>query len=679
MTSRLFLCLAVLLPLSALAQPATGERPVARVSSPDGSLEVAVTTDPEGRASYSVSRSGRAVIAPSRLGIMLTDAPKLERNLDLVEQRTRSHDETWEQPWGERRFVRDRHNELRVTFAERAGARRRFDVLFRAFDDGIGFRYDFPAQAELRQLNIADELTEFVLADPATAWWIPAQEWNRKEYVYQRTPLAEVGFAQTPFTLRTDDGLHLALHEAALIDYSAMNLMRVEGRRLRAMLFPGTGTAKVQRAAPFATPWRVLLVSDDAAGLAESDLVLNLNAPNALGDVSWVKPMKYLGIWWEMHLDTKSWGSGPKHGATTAEAIRYIDFAAEHGIGGLLVEGWNLGWDGDWFANGEEFSFTEAYPDFDIERVAAHAQAKGVRLIGHHETSGHAAHYEDQLEDALDLYERLGVAAIKTGYVADGGQAKVRDADGALRLAWHEGQAMSRHHVHVITEAAKRRISINPHEPIKDSGLRRTYPNWVTREGARGMEYNAWGEPGNPPGHEATLVFTRMLDGPFDFTPGVFSMQTRSGGRIATTLAKQLALYVVIYSPLQMAIDLPENYEADLPAFRFIEDVPVDWEDSRVLAGEIGEYVAIARRERGGDDWYLGAVTDDEPREVEVALSFLEPGRGYTAQVYRDGPDAGWRSEQSDIVIEQRTVTAADTLSLALASGGGQAIRFVAD
>lgn len=675
MLQRFAFMLALWLP-SALLLAQDGA--AARVASPDGRITVELTTDHDGRARYSVARDGKPVIVSSQLGFLFTDVTKLDRNLRIVSQTVRSHDETWEQPWGERRYVRDHHNELRLGLVETSGEQRRFDVVVRVFDDGLGFRYDFPAQAALPQIDIAEELTEFTLADDATAWWIPALEWNRKEYVYKRTPLAEVGFAQTPITLRRADGLHIAFHEAALLDYSAMNLVRVEDRRFRASLFPGTGGAKVSRAAPFATPWRVVLLADDAAGLATSDLVLNLNPPNALGDVSWVKPMKYLGIWWEMHLDTKSWGSGPTHGATTEEAIRYLDFAAEHGFGGVLVEGWNLGWDGDWFANGEEFSFTETYPDFDIEQVTAHARDRGVALIGHHETSGHAAHYEDQLADALDLYERLGVAAIKTGYVADGGQAKVRDSDGAIRYAWHEGQAMANHHIRVVTEAAKRRISINPHEPIKDSGLRRTYPNWVTREGARGMEYNAWGQPPNPPGHEATLVFTRMLDGPFDFTPGLFSMRSRHGDRVATTLAKQLALYVVLYSPLQMAIDLPEEYEARPEAFQFIKDVPADWHDSRVLNGEVGEYVTFARKDRNSDDWYLGAVTDDDARVLRVALDFLDPGRSYTAQVYRDGPDAGWQADQTAIVIEQRAVTSADALTLALAPGGGQAIRFVA-
>ena len=661
-------------PMAVFAQSAAP----ARVASPDGRLVVEVSTDGEGRPSWRAERDGKPLVAPSRLGMLFVDAPKFERRLAIAGQRAGSADATWELPWGERRVVRDRHNELRVTLAETQAPRRRFDVVFRVFDDGLGFRYDIPAQPGLARLEIADELTEFVVAPEATAWWLPALEWNREEYLYQRTPLAEVGRAQTPITLRAADGTHLAVHEAALVDYPAMNLVRVDGHRLRADLTPGTGAARASVAAPFATPWRVLLVADSAAQLASSDLVLNLNEPNALGDVSWVRPMKYVGIWWEMHLGTHTWASGAQHGATTERALRIVDFAADHGIDGVLIEGWNEGWDGDWFGNGEDFDFTRPYPDFDLERVAGHARARGVRLIGHHETSGHAAHYESQLGDAFDLYRRLGVDAVKTGYVADGGQAKVRDEDGRLRYAWHESQAMVNHHDRVVREAAKRRIAVNPHEPVKDTGLRRTWPNLVTREGARGMEYNAWGLPGNPPEHEATLVFTRMLGGPMDFTPGIFSMRTRSGEPMATTLAKQLALYVVLYSPLQMAADLPEHYEANLPAFRFIQDVPVDWEDSRAIAGEVGEFVVFARRDRRSDDWYLGAVTDAQARTLRAPLDFLEPGRPYTAQVYRDGPGAGWQADQTDLVIESREVAAGDTLELRLAPGGGQAIRFVA-
>lgn len=686
MSNRLFALTALLLlsitvsPLVSVtvsAAPSPPAPPVFSIASPDGRLAASITTDNEGRPSYRVDRNGAPVISPSRLGFILLDAPKFERNLVVSNPRTRSFDERWEQPWGERRYIRNRYNELRVTLTEKARPLRSFDVVFRVYDDGLGFRYEFPDQTALKQVRIAEELTEFDIAGDATAWWIPAGEWNREEYLYNRTPLQQVGDAQTPITLRRQDGLHVSIHEAALVDYSGMNLTRVEARRLKADLTPGIGSGKVVRSAPFHTPWRTLQISDDAAGLAMSHLILNLNEPNQLGDVSWVKPMKYVGVWWEMHLDRKSWASGAKHGATNENVRRHIDFAAEHGFGGVLVEGWNVGWDGDWFGNGEEFSFTESYPDFDLKELTAYAKAKGVQLIGHHETSGHAAHYESQLDAAFDLYQRVGIHAVKTGYVADAGQAKVIGSDGKLHYAWHEGQDMARHHLKVVTEAAKRQIAVNPHEPVKDSGLRRTYPNWITREGARGMEFSAWGNPGNPPEHEANLVFTRLLAGPMDYTPGIFGTRTRPGSQVATTWAKQLALYVVIYSPLQMAADLLDNYEANPAPFQFIKDVPVDWADTVVLNGEVGDYVTIARKDRHSDNWYLGAVSDDQARTLPVALSFLDAGRRYSAQIYRDGERADWQSTPEDIVIEERQVSSTDTLTLRLAPGGGQAIRFI--
>lgn len=650
----------------------------AKIASPDNVLSVEVTTDGDGRPSYAVSRLGKPVIAPSRLGFILVDAPKLERNLALAGEATKTFDETWEQPWGERRFVRNRYNELRVTLAEKNGLQRRFDVVFRVYDDGVGFRYEFPDQANLKTVKIGEELTEFTLSDPATVWWIPAYEWNREEYLYNRTRAEEVGDAQTPMTVRTDDGLHIAFHEAALVDYSGMNLTRVEGRRFKANLTPGSGGPKVERTAPFPTPWRTMQIADTAGGLVTSNLILNLNEPNKLGDVSWIKPMKYVGVWWEMHLDKKSWASGAKHGATTENAMKHIDFAAKHGLGGVLVEGWNVGWDGDWFGNGQDFSFTEAYPDFDIKRVTDHAREKGVVLIGHHETSANAAHYEGQMEAGFDLYKRLGVTAVKTGYVADAGQAKVAGLDGKVHFAWHEGQDMARHHLKVVTEAAERQIAINAHEPIKDTGLRRTYPNWISREGARGMEFSAWGQPGNPPEHETNLIFTRMLAGPMDYTPGIFGMKTKSPDGVATTWAKQLALYVTLYSPIQMAADLLENYEANPKPFKFIEDVPTDWSETLVLNGEIGDFVTIARKDRKSDDWYLGAISDEEGRVLTAPLGFLEPGRRYKAQIYRDGDKADWKTAPQDIVIEEREVTSSDVLTLRLAPGGGQAIRFMA-
>ncbi len=650
---------------------------VASVASPGGVLKVELDVH-EGRLAYRVLRFGEPVIDDSRLGFRLRGAEKIERNLALTAQSASRFDQTWEQPWGESRHVRNHYNQLRASFQETLGARRAFDVVFRVHDDGIGFRYEFPEQEGLSELVIDDELTEFAIAEPATAWWIPAGEWNRYEYLYNRTPLAEVTQAHTPLTLRTQDGLHIALHEAALVDYAGMWLRRVEGQRLRAQLSPASEGWKVRRALPFNTPWRTLQIADSAAALyASSDLILNLNEPNALGDVSWFEPHKYIGIWWSLHLETESWATGAKHGATTANTRRYIDFAAEHGFRGVLVEGWNPGWDGQWFGNGYDFDFTKATPDFDIEGLAAYAASKGVHLIGHHETGCAVSHYEDRMEAAFAMNARLGIDAVKTGYVCDAGQIERRAEDGRVVREWHDGQWNSNHHLRVLQAAARHRVAINAHEPIKDTGLRRTYPNGVSREGARGMEYGAWGNPTNPPEHEVNLVFTRMLSGPMDYTPGILSLQGR-GQAIQTTLAKQLALYVVLYSPIQMAADLPENYRKHMQAFQFIKDVPADWAYTRVLNGEVGDYVTIARQDRDSQDWYLGAITDENGRLLRVPLSFLDPGRSYTAQVYRDGDGAHWEDAPFEFVRETRQVTSADTLDLRLAAGGGQAIRFIA-
>jgi alpha-glucosidase len=660
---------------SALEPPKKPEV-LASITSPGGILRIDVGLD-ENRASYAVSRLGEDVILPSRLGFLLRNTEKLDRNLELVAQSTRDFDETWEQPWGENRLVRNRYRELRVTFRETQRFKRAFDAVFRAFDDGIGFRYEFPDQPNLRDVVIDDELTEFHVARGGTAWWIPAGEWNRYEYLYNTTPIAEVGQVHTPVTMRLDGGLHLAFHEAALVDYSSMWLRRVEGGRFRAQLAPASEGWKVRRQAPFHTPWRTIRIADSAAALYASNLELNLNEPNALGDVSWVVPAKYVGIWWEMHLDQSTWATGRKHGATTRNAKRYIDFAADHGFRGVLIEGWNVGWEGQWFGDGNDFDFTRATPDFDLEAVAAHARERGVRLVGHHETGGAVSHYDRQLGAALDLYARLGIDQVKTGYVADAGQAERNDGDGVVRREWHDGQWMVNHHLRVVREAAKRRIAINAHEPIKDTGLRRTYPNWIAREGARGMEYAAWGKPKNPPEHELNLLFTRMLSGPMDYTPGIVSLVGQKKTPIPSTLARQLALYVVIYSPVQMVADLPEHYAKQPQALQFIKDVAVDWEDTRVLHGEVGDYATVVRRARGGDAWFLGSLTDEHGRVLDVPLDFLAPGRRYVAEIYRDGEGAHYRSNRFAFATERREVGAGDTLRLVLAPGGGQAIRFV--
>jgi alpha-glucosidase len=473
-----------------------------------------------------------------------------------------------------------------------------------------------------------------------------------------------------------DDGTHLSIHEAALVDYSGMNVARVEATLLKAVLTPSSTGPKVSRTGEFTTPWRMITIAPDAPSLyAARNLILNLNEPNKLGDVSWVIPRKYVGIWWGMHLDTQSWASGPKHGATTANALKLIDFAAANGISGMLVEGWNVGWDGDWFANGWDFSFTQPYPDFDLPRVAAYARQKGVHIIGHHETSANIAHYEGQVGAGFDYFRSLGIDAVKTGYVSDAGGVQARGADGQIHYEWHEGQVMARHHLKVVTEAAKRHIMINAHEPIKDTGLRRTYPNWISREGQRGMEYNAWGVPKNPPHYDTELFFTRLLAGPMDYTPGIVSLKGRGDTDILSTVARQLALYVVVYSPVAMAADLQENYEANPTAFKFIREVPVDWDETRVLAGTIGDEVIVARKDRKSADWYVGGVTDEQARDTIVRLDFLPEGRRYQATIYRDGPTAEAGPKGKDMVVESRAVRRGDTISLRMAPGGGFAIR----
>ena len=659
-------------------------------TSPDGQITLTVSDD-GGMANYALTYRGEAVIAPSQLGLLFRDHHGFDSKLAITGSARAASDSTWEQPWGERRVMRDNHRELAVTFSASQGPARSMTVRFRLFNDGAGFRYELAEQDGLQgEVNITEELTQFAVGAETQAWWIPSGLFNRYEYLYRNAPAGEVETAHTPITFRKANGVHFSIHEAALVDYSGMSLQQQRPGTLKARLSPRSDGALVRTAAPFHTPWRTIQIAPDAKGLINSGLILNLNEPNKLGDVSWVEPGKYVGIWWAMHINERSWGHDGVHGATTEETKRYIDFAAQHGFNGVLVEGWNVGWDGDWFYNGALFRFTESFPDFDLAELGAYARDKGVRIIGHHETSGNITNYENQMEAAFDLYQSVGVATVKTGYVADAGRIARIDENGIPRYEWHDGQIMVDHHLRVVREAAKRHIAINPHEPVKDTGLRRTYPNWVSREGARGMEYNAWGSPPNPPSHEATLAFTRMLSGPMDFTPGIFDLRHNSRAPVRadiprhdpanypqTTLAKQLALYVVLYSPIQMAADLPENYEKHMDAFQFIKDVPTDWEESVALDGAVGEFVAIARKARGSEEWFLGALTDETSREMKLELDFLDPGRSYLAQIYRDGDKADWQTNPYDIAIFEQRVRAGETLTLPLASSGGAAIRFV--
>ncbi len=653
-------------------------QPSLRVASPDGKNVVTVSVR-QGTLSYSLDREGKSLLLPSRLGFEFRGAPPLGDSVRIVDSARTRVDETWTQPWGEVARVRDQHNELRVTAEETTSLHRRLVVAFRAFDDGVAFRYELPKQGGLGDFEIMDERTEFTFAANARAWWIPSNKprLDRSEFLYAASPLSTLDSIQTPVTLELGDG-HTAvvIHEADLVDYPRMFLAGhgMENNSLRAALAPMADGVKARGRTPFQTPWRTIQVASSVKELAPSLLGLKLNPPSAIANTSWIKPMKYVGIWWGMHMNIWTWSSGPKHGATTENTKRYIDFAAKNGFGGVLVEGWNVGWDGDWVANRNAFSFTKPYPDYDLPRVAAYAKQKGVKLIVHNETSGGLANYERQLDSAYTLYRSLGVDAIKTGYVADtmGGNHS------------HYSQVAVRHHRKVIETAAKYGIMVDAHEPIHDTGERRTWPNMMSREGARGQEYNAWSsDGGNPPEHETILFFTRLLSGPMDFTPGIFDIQeTRGAGRprrldeprVRTTLAKQLALYVVLYSPVQMAADLIENYEGQ-PAFKFIKDVAVDWDTTRVIEGKIGDYVVVARRERNAQNWYIGAITDEDGRTFDVPLTFLTRGKKYVAEIYADGPGTNWATNPLPVAISSKPVDSTSRLRIVLAPGGGQAVR----
>jgi alpha-glucosidase len=652
---------------------------VETVASPNGKIELTFALR-DGVPEYSIRRNGNELIRESRLGFQLADAPALDGNFAVASVDRDSRNETWIQPWGEKKEILNSYRELRVRLVQQDNLARELVIVFRVFDDGVGFRYEWPDQPNLKQFNISDELTEFAFAEDASAWWIPAYGSNHYEYLFKKSKISELEKVHTPLTIEMSDGVCLSIHEAALVDFASMTLANAGNLKLKADLAPWSDGIRVRARTPFRSPWRTIQIGDNAGDLITSYLILNLNEPCKLDDVSWIKPGKFAGVWWEMHLARKTWGSGEKHGATTEHTKKLIDFAAANGISGVLAEGWNQGWDGDWIKNGDSFSFTKPYPDFDIQEVASYAKSKGVYLIGHNETAGSVPNYERQLDDAFSMYERLGLGGVKTGYVNFGQGLKRIDDQGKNVLEWHYGQYMVRHYQHVTDEAAKHHLMLDVHEPIKPTGLRRTYPNLMSGEGARGQEYNAWSDDGgNPPEHDTILPFTRFLAGPMDFTPGIFHLvyhEDRPRNRVNTTLAKQLALYVVYYSPLQMVPDLPENYEAHMDAFKFIRDVPTDWDDTRILNAKIGDYVTTVRKQRDADDWYLGSITDENGRTLQAPLSFLDRDRKYVAEIYRDADNADWQSNPEAYTIEKRNVDANTVLSLRLAPGGGEAIRF---
>jgi len=661
----------------------------ARTSSPDGKNVISIRSE-EGRLLYNIKRGDVDVLSDSRLGLRFLAQHGLDVDLRIISVEASESDSTWEQPWGERRIVRDNHSELLIR-AERVKPNLKFNIRVKAFNDGIGFRYEVPKQQALDTVSITQELTDFNIGSDTTSWTIPARMYNRYEYLYSERPVRELQMVHTPATFRKKNGVHLSIHEAALVDYSAMSLQQQRDGILQADLTPRADGILVKTETPFKTPWRTVQIADEATGLINSDLIINLNEPNKLGDVSWFEPGKYAGIWWEQHIREGTWGNteGPvnHHAATTQSTKDKMDFAAENGFTGVLVEGWNVGWDGDWYDNGDVFSFTESYPDFDIDEVARYGRAVGTRLIGHHETSGNITNYENQLEAALDLMMANDVRVIKTGYVADAGNIKRVDDNGIAQYEFHDSQAMVEHHLKVVKRAAEHKIAINAHEPVKDTGLRRTYPNWVSREGAKGQEFNAWSIPPNGPEHVLNLLYTRMLSGPMDYTAGAFNLRPNkmpavakdllrhdSRSRVEHTLAKELSLYVAIYSPIQMVVDLERNYEAYPEAFQFIKDVPTDWEQSIALDGEVGDYAIIAREDRNSEDWYVAALTNADARELTVDLNFLDEGV-YEAQVYRDGVNADYEINPYDIVVETKPVSASDKLTFSLGRSGGVAIR----
>ncbi|WP_142456101.1 glycoside hydrolase family 97 protein [Gracilimonas mengyeensis] len=634
-------------------------------TSPDEKITVEVNRTNEGGLTYSAAYQETEIIKPSALGIEFMDSTVYAGDIEILHFEKSSTDETWEQPWGEKRLIRNHYNEYKL---ETVAGGHQLNIYFRLFNDGVAFRYEIPEQENLDSLNIKKEKTEFIFADNYPAWWIPAYMPDRYEYLYKKSPINELEVVHTPLTLELNDSLYVSIHEAALTDYASMVLRQSGTNTLHGELVPWSDGIAVKGSAPVTSSWRTIHITQTPGELLTSSMILNLNEPNKLEDTSWIKPGKYIGIWWGMHIDKYTWGSGERHGATTEITKKYIDFAAEHGFDGVLVEGWNIGWDGDWVNNLDAFNFTQPYPDFDIEALTEYAREKGVGLIGHHETSAGVTNYENQLEDAFQFYEDLGISRVKTGYVGP-------KLDGK---EWHHGQFGVRHYRKVVETAAKHHVMVNAHEPIKDTGIRRTYPNMMTREGARGMEFNAWSaDGGNPPEHTTILPFTRLVGGPMDFTPGVFELEipSKPNNRVNTTLAKQLALYVVIYSPLHMASDLPENYEGE-PAFQFIKDVPTDWEDTKVLQSKIGDHITVVRKDRNSEDWYLGSITDENSRTFEIDLSFLEKGVTYKAEMYQDGEEANYQSNPAAIKIASKEVTAEDTLTIDLAPGGGMAVRF---
>ena len=691
--------------------------------SPDGELELRFSLSDKGEPTYALDYKGRAVVLPSRMGLELRgDAPALEFGAEIqkggygepvslydgFEQcgAVRSEfDETWQPVWGEESSIRNRYNELAITLRQPQSGRQMV-VRFRLYDEGVGFRYEFPEQEAMTYFTIREERTQFAMTGDHTAFWIPG-DYDTQEYDYTESKLSEIrqlmqqaitpNSSQTPFSptgvqtalqLKSDDGLYINIHEAALVDYPCMHLDLDDERMVfTSHLTPDAQGWKGYMQTPCHTPWRTVMVTDDAREILASRLILNLNEPCAIEDTSWIKPVKYVGVWWEMITGKSDWAytqelpsvhlgvtdyaavkpSG-RHAANNENVRRYIDFAAEHGFDQVLVEGWNVGWE-DWFGHTKDyvFDFVTPYPDFDIEALNNYAHEKGVRLMMHHETSSSVRNYERHLEAAYDLMNRHGYNAVKSGYVGDI----------LPRGEHHYGQWMVNHYLYAVQEAARHHIMVNAHEAVRPTGLCRTWPNLIGNESARGTEYQAFG--GTKPMHVTLLPFTRLQGGPMDYTPGIFSMEVSklnpaNNSHVNATIANQLALYVTLYSPLQMAADVPEHYEQYMDAFRFIKEVAVDWDESRYLLAEPGDLIVIARRAKGTAEWFVGGVTDENRRTAEFSFDFLDPEKSYVATLYADAPDADYRTNPEAYTIRTGKVTAKSKLKVEMAAGGGFAL-----
>lgn len=652
---KIVVLLSGVLALAACGSHSTSE-PVA--TSPDGRIKVSVQTE-GGQLSYSISQDSESLIVPSKLGFELMGGNILGDNTEILSVTHSSHKETWETVWGESRLIEDNHNSMIVHTAH-------LDVEFRVFNDGVGFRYIFPD--DLGEFRIREELTEYKFARADhKIWWMPRSEPYYEAYG-KHTAFDEIDCAYTPVTITGADGRFYSIHEAALLDFAKVNLVGSDASTLKTSLTKWSDGTGVYVTDTRTTPWRTIIITDRAGGLIESHLMLNLNEPCKIEDTSWCKPGKYIGIWWELHKYMRTWYYGPQHGATTERTKEYIDFAAAHNIQAVLVEGWNKGWDGNWMKNSTGFSFTEAYPDYDFDEVMKYAASKGVQMIIHNETAANTEHYFSQIDSAYALYQKYGMHYIKTGNVnllMDGKEE-------------HDGQyGVNRLH-EVVEKAAQYQINVDEHEPCIPTGLCRTWPNLMTGEAIRGQEHDAWeADGGNKPEHQTVCPFIRGLAGPMDYTFGTFDFSNPNTptSRVKTTISKQLAQYVVIYSPLQMASDLYEAYEG-VKAFDFISDVPTDWEQTKVLDAVIGDYVVTARQERGGSDWYLGAITDENARTLDVPLSFLGKGK-WMAQIYEDTPQTSYETSPETYQYREAEVSAKEVLSLKLATSGGCAIRFI--